>query len=49
MADYTGQLVKHNGCEDVVTVMKGRAEELELPEQVDVLVSEWMGNCLLVK
>uniref|UniRef100_A0A3P9LMG7 Protein arginine N-methyltransferase 2 n=1 Tax=Oryzias latipes TaxID=8090 RepID=A0A3P9LMG7_ORYLA len=47
MADYTGQLVKHNGCEDVVTVIKGRAEELELPEQVDVLVSEWMGNCLL--
>lgn len=48
MADYTRQLVKQNGCEEVVTVLQGRAEEIELPEQVDILVSEWMGNCLLV-
>ncbi|KAM9709981.1 protein arginine N-methyltransferase 2 isoform 2-T2 [Menidia menidia] len=47
MADHTRQLVKQNGCDEVVTVLRGRAEELELPEQVDVLVSEWMGNCLL--
>ncbi|XP_041857872.1 protein arginine N-methyltransferase 2 [Melanotaenia boesemani] len=47
MAEYTRQLVKQNGCEEVVTVLQGRAEELELPEQVDILVSEWMGNCLL--
>ncbi|XP_022597099.1 protein arginine N-methyltransferase 2 [Seriola dumerili] len=47
MADYTRQLVKQNECEEVVTVLQGRAEEIELPEQVDVLVSEWMGNCLL--
>lgn len=49
MAEYTRQLVKQNGCEQVVTVLQGRAEEIELPKQVDVLVSEWMGNCLLVK
>ncbi len=48
MAEYTRQLVRQNGCEEVVTVLQGRAEEIELPEQVDVLVSEWMGNCLLV-
>lgn len=48
MAEYTRQLVKQNGCEEVVTVLQARAEEMELPEQVDVLVSEWMGNCLLV-
>ncbi|PWA31410.1 hypothetical protein CCH79_00002927, partial [Gambusia affinis] len=47
MVEHTRQLVKQNGCEEVVTVLQGRAEELELPEQVDVLVSEWMGNCLL--
>ncbi|XP_040056724.1 protein arginine N-methyltransferase 2 [Gasterosteus aculeatus] len=47
MAEYTRQLVKQNGCEELVTVLQGRAEEIELPEQVDVLVSEWMGNCLL--
>ncbi|KAG8000721.1 Protein arginine N-methyltransferase 2 [Nibea albiflora] len=47
MSEYTRQLVKQNGCEEVITVLQGRAEELELPEQVDILVSEWMGNCLL--
>ncbi|KAM3861939.1 protein arginine N-methyltransferase 2 [Diretmus argenteus] len=47
MAQYTRELVKQNGCEGVVTVLQGRAEDLDLPEQVDVLVSEWMGNCLL--
>lgn len=48
MSEYTRQLVKQNGCEEVITVLQGRAEELELPERVDILVSEWMGNCLLV-
>lgn len=48
MADYTRELVKQNGYEEVVTVLQGRAEEIELPEMVDVLVSEWMGNCLVV-
>ncbi|XP_054888240.1 protein arginine N-methyltransferase 2 [Poeciliopsis prolifica] len=47
MVEHTRQLVKQNGCEEVVTVLQGRAEELELTEQVDILVSEWMGNCLL--
>ncbi|KAM3608225.1 uncharacterized protein V6R79_021412 [Siganus canaliculatus] len=47
MAEYTRQLVKQNACEETVTVLQGRAEEVELPQQVDVLVSEWMGNCLL--
>lgn len=49
MADYTRQLVRQNGCEDVITVLQGRAEEISLAEKVDVLVSEWMGNCLLVR
>lgn len=48
MAEYTKKLVKQNNCEEVVSVLQGRAEEIELPGQVDVLVSEWMGNCLLV-
>ncbi|XP_061925190.1 protein arginine N-methyltransferase 2 isoform X4 [Entelurus aequoreus] len=47
MAEYTRELVRQNTCEGVVTVLQGRAEEVQLPEQVDVLVSEWMGNCLL--
>ena len=47
MAEYTRQLVKQNGCEEVVTVLQGRAEDIHLPERVDILLSEWMGNCLL--
>ena len=49
VAEHTEKLVKLNGCEGVVTVFKSRAEELTLPSKVDVLVSEWMGNCLLVR
>lgn len=49
MAEYTRQLVRQNGCEEVVTVLQGRAEDIRLAEKVDVLVSEWMGNCLLVR
>nr|XP_006636847.2 PREDICTED: protein arginine N-methyltransferase 2 isoform X1 [Lepisosteus oculatus] len=47
MADQTRELVTRNGCQSVVSVFKGRVEELALPGKVDVLVSEWMGNCLL--
>lgn len=33
----------------VVTLIKGKVEEVELPEgtKVDVIISEWMGYCLL--
>jgi len=41
------QIVRDNHLDDIVTVIKGKMEEVELPEQVDVLVSEWMGYCLL--
>nr|XP_061799475.1 protein arginine N-methyltransferase 2-like [Nerophis lumbriciformis] len=47
MVEHTRELVKQNACEEVITVLQGRAEEIQLPEQVDVLVSEWMGNCLV--
>ncbi|XP_053482118.1 protein arginine N-methyltransferase 2 isoform X3 [Ictalurus furcatus] len=47
VAEHTEKLVKLNRCDDVVTVFRSRAEDLMLPSKVDVLVSEWMGNCLL--
>ena len=31
----------------VITVLKGKVEEIDLPTQVDVIVSEWMGYFLL--
>lgn len=41
-------LVKHNGLSDVVCVIQNQREELELPEKVDLIVSEWMGTMLIV-
>ncbi|GAA5821946.1 hypothetical protein JCM10212_005157 [Sporobolomyces blumeae] len=39
--------IKANGLNEVITVIKGKVEEIELPEKVDVIISEWMGYCLL--
>lgn len=41
------EIVAANGFSDVVSVIRGRAEEVELPGRVDVIVSEWMGYGLL--
>ncbi|KAM8780741.1 protein arginine N-methyltransferase 6 [Rhynchonycteris naso] len=40
-------VVRLNGLEDRVHVLPGPVETVELPEQVDVIVSEWMGYGLL--
>ncbi|GAA5853144.1 hypothetical protein JCM3766R1_005366, partial [Sporobolomyces carnicolor] len=39
--------IKANGFQEVIEVIKGKVEEIELPEKVDVIISEWMGYCLL--
>ena len=39
--------IKANGLSDVITVVKGKVENIEIPEKVDVIVSEWMGYFLL--
>jgi len=42
------QIVKDNNFEDVITLIKGKVEEVELPvEKVDIIISEWMGYFLL--
>jgi len=41
-------IVRENKLESVVTLVKGRLEETQLPvEKVDIIVSEWMGYFLL--
>ena len=40
-------LAKSNGMEDKVIFVKGKVEEIDLPEKVDVIISEPIG-CLLV-
>ncbi|KAL6887820.1 S-adenosyl-L-methionine-dependent methyltransferase [Trichoderma evansii] len=38
----------NNGLSDIITCVKGAIEEVKLPvDQVDIIVSEWMGYCLL--
>lgn len=39
------EIIRANGLSDRITLIRGRVEEVELPEKVDVLISEWMGVC----
>jgi len=43
MADYARQIVEQNKLGHIIQVIKGKMEEVELPENVDIIVSEWMG------
>merc|ERR1712037_728229 len=48
--EHARKIVKANGFEETITLIQGKMEEIELPEgikQVDIIVSEWMGYCLL--
>ncbi|XP_010666534.2 protein arginine N-methyltransferase 1.1 [Beta vulgaris subsp. vulgaris] len=47
MADMAKEIVEANGYSDVITVLKGKIEEIDLPVKVDIIVSEWMGYFLL--
>ncbi|KAK2452076.1 putative protein arginine N-methyltransferase [Trifolium repens] len=48
MADRAKEIVVANGYSNVITVLKGKIEELELPiPKVDIIISEWMGYFLL--
>jgi protein arginine N-methyltransferase 3 len=42
------RIVYENGLQDQVKCLRGKIEEITLPvSQVDIIVSEWMGYCLL--
>ncbi|ONK80688.1 uncharacterized protein A4U43_C01F20630 [Asparagus officinalis] len=48
MADMAKEIVQVNGFSNVITVLKGKVEEIELPvPHVDIIISEWMGYFLL--
>ncbi|KZT63364.1 S-adenosyl-L-methionine-dependent methyltransferase [Daedalea quercina L-15889] len=52
IAEKAQQIVKDNGLENVITVVRARVEDMMLPDgiepgDVDVIVSEWMGYGLL--
>ncbi|KAL7694392.1 putative protein arginine N-methyltransferase, S-adenosyl-L-methionine-dependent methyltransferase [Plasmopara halstedii] len=47
MAECARELVAANGLHDRITVIKGKMEEVQLPEPVDIVVSEPMGFFLV--
>lgn len=46
--DKARENVYNNGLADTITCLRGAIEDVKLPvDEVDVIVSEWMGYCLL--
>jgi len=49
IVEQAKKIVEVNGLSDKVTILKGKVEEVALPdgiEKVDIIISEWMGYCL---
>ena len=47
MARYAKRIIEHNNMGDKITVILGKIEDIELPEKVDVIISEPMGFMLV--
>mmetsp|Transcript_77390 Transcript_77390/g.179423 ORF Transcript_77390/g.179423 Transcript_77390/m.179423 type:complete len:381 (-) Transcript_77390:87-1229(-) len=48
IADFASQIATDNGFGDIITYVRGKVEEVELPvQQVDIIISEWMGYFLI--
>lgn len=49
IVEYARKIVEANHLDDVITIVKGKVEEVTLPDGldgVDIIISEWMGYCL---
>lgn len=46
MAQYAQQLVMSNNVQEKIMVIPGKIEEIELPQMVDIIISEPMGYML---
>lgn len=48
ISNVSEEIIRKNGLDGVIKVVKGRVEEIELEvEKVDIIISEWMGYFLL--
>jgi type I protein arginine methyltransferase len=50
VVEKAAQNVKANGFDNIITVVRGKVESVVLPDdiqQVDIIISEWMGYALL--
>jgi len=45
--DEARKVVEHNKLTDKIILIKGKIEDIQLPEKVDIIISEWMGYFLL--
>ena len=36
-------IIKDNKLNHIIQIIEGKIEEIELPEKVDIIISEWMG------
>lgn len=49
IVDYARKIIQDNKLDHIITIVKGKVEEVCLPEDVDgvdIIISEWMGYCL---
>ncbi|CRL07430.1 CLUMA_CG020399, isoform B [Clunio marinus] len=49
IADYAVKIIEANNLSHIITLVKGKVEEVTLPDgitSVDIIISEWMGYCL---
>jgi len=47
IVEHAKKIVKANNLDNVVEIIQGKVEEVNLPvEKVDIIISEWMGYCL---
>ena len=52
IAKIAQQIVADNQLDNVVTIIRGKVEEVELPEdinEVDIIIAEWVGHGLFPK
>ncbi|XP_013923020.1 PREDICTED: protein arginine N-methyltransferase 8-like, partial [Thamnophis sirtalis] len=47
ISDYSEKIIKSNHLDHIITIFKGKVEEIDLPvDKVDIIISEWMGYSL---
>jgi len=47
IVEQAKEIVNENKMDNVITIIKGKVEDVELPvTKVDIIISEWMGYCL---
>lgn len=49
IVEHAQNIIANNHLEDVVQVVRGKVEDVQLPDgidKVDIIISEWMGYCL---